>query len=142
MRRRLFVSLAVAALVSGVAFPAAAMAKDPTAQRFSRVAIGKVDPKLLPALIDPARWWMSLSSGRDQPIASRIGDADDRTQSPAAGHSLPDQTSAAGCDAVAIGRPGHLPMQDAYNGVAHVRSAELSALALCRASASTWCGLQ
>ena len=136
MRRRFFVSLALAALVSGVAVPASAIAKDPTAQRFSRVEIGKVDPKLLPALIDPTRVVDVMIELVDQPVASRVGDANDQglAVTPANRDTWRNEIKTGQKPVLdALRKSGGRvisQMQDAYNGVhAHVKAGDLPALA-------------
>ena len=136
MRRRLFVSLAVATLLAGAAFPAGVAAKDPTAHRFSRVEIGKVDPKLLPALLNPARVVNVMIELTDQPVAGLVGDAQDagtavttanrntwRSQIQTGQKPVADAVRKAGGRIVS-------QMQDAYNGIhVHVKAGDIATLA-------------
>ena len=55
MRRRAFTALAIAALVFGALAPTAAVAGSSKTARFQRIDVSKIDPQLLPALIDPSR---------------------------------------------------------------------------------------
>ena len=55
MRRRGFTALAIAALVFGAMAPTAAAAGSSKTTRFQRIDVSKIDPQLLPALIDPNR---------------------------------------------------------------------------------------
>jgi minor extracellular serine protease Vpr len=136
MRRRLLVAFAVGALASGVAFPATVMADGPTGQRFGRVETGKIDAKLLPALIDPARVVNVMIELSDEPIAGRLGDAEDAgtAVTPANRDIWRNQIKNGQKPVVDAVRKGGgtiiSQMQDAYNGVhVHVKAGQLSSLA-------------
>jgi minor extracellular serine protease Vpr len=136
MRRRLFVSVAAACLLAGTAFPGTVAAEDPAARSFGRVEIGKVDPKLLPALADPARVVNVMIELADDPVAGRVGDAEEagaavtpanrdiwRHQIQTAQKPVADAVRKSGGRIIS-------QMQDAYNGIhAHVKAGDLPALA-------------
>jgi subtilisin family serine protease len=136
MRRRGFTALAIAALVFGAVAPTAAVARSSTPTRFQRIEVGKIDPKLLPALIDPSRVVDVMVQLADQPVASQVGDAKDngttvtpserttwRTKIQASQKPVADAVRKAGGVVVS-------QMQDAYNGIhVHVKAAELTSLA-------------
>ncbi len=127
MRRRTFAALAVLALMLGAAIPGAAVAAGGTS-RFHRVSIGKIDPQVLPALLDRTRLVNIMVELADQPVASRVGDAKDagatvtkaqrdtwRVQIKANQKPVVDAVHKAG--GTVVGQ-----LQDAYDGV-HVRVA-------------------
>ncbi|MGD0019228.1 MAG: S8 family serine peptidase [Candidatus Limnocylindrales bacterium] len=136
MRRRAFAALAIAALVCGALAPTAVVAKSPTVARFQRINVDKIDPKLLPALIDPSRVMDVMVQLADQPVASQVGDARDngttvtksqrdtwRTQIQAKQKPVADAVRKSGGVVVS-------QMQDAYNGIhVHVKAAEVTSLA-------------
>ena len=136
MRRRAFTALAIAALVFGAIAPTTVVAKTPTAARFSRIAIAKIDPKILPALIDPSRVMDVMVELTDQPVAGQVGDAKDngttvtksqrdtwRTQIQAKQKPVVDAVRKSGGVVVS-------QVQDAYNGIhVHVKASEMTALA-------------
>jgi minor extracellular serine protease Vpr len=136
MRRRCLALFAVAALAIGAAVPAGVAAKSPTADRFSRIAIGKIDPKLLPALIDPNRVVDVMIQLSDAPVASRVGDAKDagtsvtkaqrdswRSQIQTGQTPVADAVRKSGGRVIS-------QMQDAYNGIhVHVKAGQLTSLA-------------
>ncbi len=136
MRRRLLVSLASAALMAGAVFPATVAAADSAGQRFGRVQIGKVDPKLLPAMIDPARVVDVMIELTDEPIAGRVGDAEEsgtavtpanrdawRTQIQTGQKPVAEAVRKSGGRIIS-------QMQDAFNGIhAHVKAGQLASLA-------------
>jgi minor extracellular serine protease Vpr len=136
MRRRLLVSLAAAALLAGSAFPATVAAADPAGQRFGRVEIGKVDPKLLPAMIDPARVVDVMIEMSGEPMAGRVGDAEEagtavtpanrdiwRNQIKNGQKPVADAVRKSGGRIIS-------QMEDAFNGIhAHVKAGDLTSLA-------------
>ena len=136
MRRRVFTALSIAALAFGAFVPTTAVAKSPTVARFQRIDIGKLDPQLRPALIDPSRVVDVMVQLADQPVAGQVGDAADngtsltksqkdtwRTQIQAKQKPVADAVRKSGGVVVS-------QMQDAYNGLhVHVKTAELTALA-------------
>jgi minor extracellular serine protease Vpr len=135
MRRRAFTAMAIAALIFGAIAPTAAVARSSTIARFQRINVSKIDPKLLPALIDPSRVVDVMVQMADQPVAGQVGDATDngttmtksqkdtwRTQIQARQKPVVDAVRKSGGVVVS-------QMQDAYNGIhIHVKTAELTAL--------------
>ena len=77
MRRRAFTALAIAALVFGAMAPTAAVAGSSKIAQFQRIDVSKIDPQLLPALIDPSRVMDVMVELADEPVASQVGDAKD-----------------------------------------------------------------
>jgi subtilisin family serine protease len=136
MRRRAFTALAIAALLIGALAPTAAVAGGSQTARFQRLDVSKIDPQLLPALIDPSRVMDVMVELADQPVASQVGDAKDngttvtasqrntwRTQIQAKQKPVVDAVRKSG--GVVISQ-----MQDAYDGIhVHVKAADLTALA-------------
>jgi minor extracellular serine protease Vpr len=136
MRRRVSTALAIAALVFGAVAPGASVAASTPIARFQRISISKIDPKLLPALIDPNRVVDVIVQLADQPVASHVGDAKDigatvtksqkdgwRTQIQANQKPVVDAVHKSG--GVVISQ-----MQDAYNGIhVHVKAGQLTTLA-------------
>lgn len=136
MRRRAFTALAIAALVFGAMAPTAAVAGSSKIARFQRIDVSKIDPQLLPALIDPSRVMDVMVELADEPVASQVGDAKDngttvtasqrntwRTQIQASQKPVVDAVHKYG--GVVISQ-----MQDAYDGIhVHVKAADMTALA-------------
>jgi minor extracellular serine protease Vpr len=135
MRRRVFTTLSVLMLVFGAAIPPAAAAAGGVT-RFQKVTGPKIDPQVLPFLIDKSRQVDVMVEMADQPVASRVGDAKDagttvtaadkdtwRNQMRSAQTPVADAVRKAG--GVVVGQ-----LQDAYNGVhAHVPAAAVASLA-------------
>jgi subtilisin family serine protease len=136
MRRRGFTALAIAALIFGALAPTASAAATTKTPRFQRISVSKIDPKLLPAMIDPSRVMDVMVQLADAPVASQVGDAKDvgtavtatqrstwRTQIQVKQKPVVDAVHKFG--GVVISQ-----MQDAYNGIhVHVKAADLTALA-------------
>ncbi len=136
MRRRAFTALAIAALVFGAMAPTAAVAGSSKIARFQRIDVSKIDPQLLPALIDPSRVMDVMVELADEPVASQVGDAKDngttvtasqrntwRTQIQASQKPVVDAVHKSG--GIVISQ-----MQDAYDGIhVHVKAADLTSLA-------------
>jgi minor extracellular serine protease Vpr len=135
MRRRAIVALSIGALVIGALVPVGAAAKS-TTSRFERIDVSRIDPQLLPALIDPNRVLDVIVQMTDQPVAGVVGDAKDNGTSvtKAQRDSWRAQVQAKQKSVVDAVRKGGgvvvSQMADAYNGVhAHVKAAQLAALA-------------
>ena len=136
MRRRMFTALAIGALLVGAMVPASAAAKSSASSRFQRINVAKIDPSLLPALIDPNRVMDVMVQLTDQPVASQVGDAKDNgttaTKSQRDAWRAQIQTSQKPV-ADAVRKSGGVvvsQMQDAYNGIhVHVKAAEVASLA-------------
>ena len=73
MRRRVFSALAVAVLALGTMVPAAAATGDQFS-RFQRISGPKIDPQLLPYMIDKNRQVDVMVELADQPVAALVGD--------------------------------------------------------------------
>jgi minor extracellular serine protease Vpr len=135
MRRRAITVLTIAALVMSAVVPTTAAAKSPTT-RFERIDIARIDPQLLPALIDPTRVMDVIVEMTDQPVAGMVGDAVDngtavtkperdsrRSQVQAQQKPVVDSVRKSGGVVVS-------QMADAYNGVhVHIKAAEMAVLA-------------
>ena len=135
MRRRAIAIVALMALVLGAVVPAGAVAKSSVA-RFPRLNVSRVDPQLLPALVDPSRTVDVIVQMTDQPVAGVVGDAKDngtsvtksqrdswRSQVQAKQKPVVDAVRKAGGVVVS-------QMQDAYNGIhVHVKAAQVTTLA-------------
>jgi subtilisin family serine protease len=135
MRRRLFAIASILVLAAGAAVPSAAVAAGATA-RFHRLDVSRIDPQLLPALIDPSRQLNVIVEMTDQPVAGLVGDARDQgsTVTRAERDARRSQIKANQKPVVdAVRKSGGVvvsQMQDAYNGVhVHVRASELTSLA-------------
>jgi subtilisin family serine protease len=135
MTRRGIVALTMTALLLGALAPASAVAQTPTA-RFQQIDIQKIDPKLLPALIDPTRVVDVIVQMAAQPVAGIVGDAKDNgtTVAQSTRDSWRGQVQASQKPVVDAVRNGGgvvvSQMQDAYDGVhAHVQAAQLTSLA-------------
>ena len=136
MRRRAFTAVAIAALVLGAIVPATAVAKSATTARFHQIAVGKLDPKLLPALIDPSRVMNVMVEMTTASVAGQVGDAKDNgtTATKAQRDGWRSQIQAGQKPVVdAVRKSGGVivsQMQDAYNGIhVHVKAADLTTLA-------------
>ena len=136
MRRRGFTALAIAALVFGAMAPTAAAAGSSKTTRFQRIDVSKIDPQLLPALIDPNRVVDVMIQLADQPVAGQVGNATDSgtTVTTSQRDSWRTQIQAKQKPVVdAVHKDGGVvisQMQDAYNGIhVHVKTADLTALA-------------
>jgi subtilisin family serine protease len=98
--------------------------------------VSKIDPKLLPALIDPSRVVDVMVQLADAPVASQVGDAKDNgtTVAKSQKDTWRSQIQAKQKPVVdAVRKSGGVivsQVQDAYNGIhAHVKAADLVALA-------------
>src|ERR1035437_4542209 len=134
MRRRALPALAISALLVVSLVPSAAAA--PGGSRFGRIDVGKIDPQVLPALIDPERQVDVMVEMSDQPVAGMVGDAResgttvsgsqrDARRGEIQTHQKPVVDAVRQSGGLVVGT-----LQDAYNGVhIHVRSAALTTLA-------------
>jgi subtilisin family serine protease len=123
------------ALVFGAAIPGTAAAAGGPPQ-VKRIDVTKIDPKLLPALIDSSRVVDVMVQMADAPVASHVGDAKDNgtTVTKAQRDSWRAQISAAQKPVVdAVHKQGGYvvsQLADAYNGIhVHVKPSGLAALA-------------
>lgn len=134
MRTRAFSVLAVSALLVGSLVPSTAAASG--GSRFGRLDVGKIDPQVLPAMIDPARQVDVMVEMSDQPVAGMVGDARDSGSTVSTSqkdarrgeiqaHQKPVVDSVRQAGGVVVGE-----LQDAYAGVhVKVRSGSLATLA-------------
>jgi minor extracellular serine protease Vpr len=134
MRRRALPALAISVLLVGSLVPSTAAASG--ASRFGRIDVGKIDPQVMPALIDPSRQVDVMVEMSDQPVAGMVGDARDAGSTVSTSqkdarrgeiqtHQKPVEDAVRQSGGVVVGS-----LQDAYAGVhVHVRSAELATLA-------------
>ena len=76
MRRRVFAGLTIFALAFGALVPTAAVASGPIT-RFQKVSSVRIDPQVLPYLIDKSRQLDLMVELADQPVSARVGDATD-----------------------------------------------------------------
>jgi minor extracellular serine protease Vpr len=76
MRRRVFAALTVSALALGAMMPAGVAAAGPVT-RFQQISVSKIDPQLLPYLIDKSRQLDVMVELSDQPVATLVADATD-----------------------------------------------------------------
>jgi subtilisin family serine protease len=134
MRRRALAALAVSALLVGTLVPGAAEASG--GSRFGRIDVGKIDPQVQPALIDPTRQVDVMVEMSDQPVAAMVGDARDNgtTVSNSARDARRGEIQTRQKPVVdAVRQFGGVvvgTLQDAYDGVhVHVQSAALTTLA-------------
>ena len=133
MRSRALATLAISALLVGSLAPSAAAAGG---ARFGRLDVGKIDPQVLPAMIDPARQVDVMVEMSDQPVAGMVGDARDSGATVSTSqkdarrgeiqtHQQPVVAAVRQAGGVVVGE-----LQDAYAGVhVKVRSAALTTLA-------------
>jgi subtilisin family serine protease len=133
MRRRALPALAISVLLVGSLVPSTAAASG--ASRFGRIDVGKIDPQVIPALIDPSRQVDVMVEMSDQPVAGMVGDARDGGSTVSTSqkdarrgeiqtHQKPVEDAVRQSGGVVVGS-----LQDAYAGVhVHVRSAELATL--------------
>jgi subtilisin family serine protease len=134
MRTRAFSVLAVSALLVGSLAPSTAAASG--GSRFGRLDVGKIDPQVLPAMIDPARQVDVMVEMSDQPVAGMVGDARDSGSTVSTSqkdarrgeiqtHQKPVVDAVRQAGGVVVGE-----LQDAYAGVhVKVRSGSLTTLA-------------
>jgi subtilisin family serine protease len=134
MRTRAFSVLAVSALLVGSLVPSTAAASG--GSRFGRLDVGKIDPQVLPAMIDPARQVDVMVEMSDQPVAGMVGDARDSGSTVSTSqkdarrgeiqtHQKPVVDAVRQAGGVVVGE-----LQDAYAGVhVKVRSGSLATLA-------------
>lgn len=135
MRRRAFAALAVLSLALGAVIPPAAAAAG-SVTRFQKVIGPKIDPQVLPFLIDKNRQMDVMLELADQPVASLVGDAKDAgtTVTTAAKDSRRSQIKSAQTPvADAVRKSGGVvigQLQDAYNGIhVHVSASAVASLA-------------
>ena len=133
MRNRALATLAISALLVGSLAPSAAATGG---VHFGRLDVGKIDPQVLPAMIDPARQVDVMVEMSDQPVAGMVGDARDNGATVSASqkdarrgeiqtHQQPVVAAVRQAGGVVVGE-----LQDAYAGVhVKVRSAALTTLA-------------
>jgi subtilisin family serine protease len=135
MRRRFVASVAILSLVLGVIAPTTAVAAG-GGSRFERIAVGKIDPQVLPFLIDSGRVMNVIVEMAAPPVAAKVGDANDagtavtkadrdswRTQIKADQKPVVDKVRSSGGVVVS-------QMQDAYDGIhVHVTASTLTTLA-------------
>jgi minor extracellular serine protease Vpr len=76
MKRRVFAALTVSVLVLGTIVPATAAAGG-TVSRFQQISVPKIDPQLLPYMIDKTHQLDVMVELSDQPVAALVGDAAD-----------------------------------------------------------------
>jgi subtilisin family serine protease len=141
MRRRVFASLTVFALVFGAMIPTTAAAGGPVAAggstpRFHRISVANIDPQLLPYLIDKNRQLDLMVELSDQPVAALVGNATDSgttvtTADRATWRSKIKANQAPVVDAVkSHGGRVVSQVQDAYNGVhVHLAASSVAAIA-------------
>src|ERR1035437_582603 len=134
MRSRALATLAISTLLVGSLAPSAAVASG--GGRFGRIDVGKIDPQVLPALVDPTGQVDVMVEMSDQPVAAMVGDARDNGTTVSGAdrdarrgqietHQKPVVDAARQFGGVVVGT-----LQDAYDGVhLHVRSAALTTLA-------------
>ena len=135
MRRRLFVSLAIAALAMGSMIPTATAANGKTT-RFQKINVSHIDPKVVPFLIDKSRQLNLMVELADQPVATRVGDATDGGSTPTkAQRDSWRATIKSGQTGVVNAVRSHggrvlSQVQDAYNGVhIHIAAGSVAAIA-------------
>ena len=135
MRRRVFVSLSVLALVFGAAIPTTAAAASPV-HRFQKIHVTGVDPQVLPYMIDKNRQLNLMVELSDQPVAAQVGNATDNgttaTASDRSAWRSKIKTSQAPIVAAVKAHGGRVmsQVQDAYNGVhVHLAAGSVAAIA-------------
>jgi minor extracellular serine protease Vpr len=134
MRRRVFSALTVSVLVLGAMVPTTA-ATGSQISRFQRISGPKIDPQLLPYMIDKSRQVDVMVELADQPVAALVGDATDNgtTATKAERDTWRNQIKSNQAPVVdAVRRNGGVvvsQLQDAYDGIhAHVSAGSIAAL--------------
>jgi len=134
MRRRVLACLSICALAFGLMAPGAAAAGPVV--RFQKVTTGKIDPQVLPFLIDKSRQVNIMVEMADQPVAALAGDAaDNGTPATTADKNgwrstikdaqTPVVSAIKSHGGVVVGQ-----MQDAYNGIhIHVAASAVASIA-------------
>ena len=134
MRRRVLACLSVCALAFGLMAPGVAAADGVT--RFQKVSTGKIDPQILPFLIDKSRQVNVMVEMADQPVAALAGDAEDNGtpatkadkdgwRSTIKANQTPVVNAVRSHGGVIVGQ-----VQDAYNGVhIHVAASAVASIA-------------